>query len=235
MRPMPPTHGYLLWQGAEIVMTVLFNETEHTYRRDGKLYQSVGEFLKKFKPPFPKGYLAEKCAPKQGLTPDEVIAKWDLNAEVSTLYGNAIHKGIEYWIRYGEVSKLPHIQRAVEKFAEKFDRSRLVSELIVFSDEYLLAGTMDVVLKTGPKQVRILDIKTNGELTDKAKGKFLPPLQTLPFSKLNEYRLQLSTYKHLMELKGLTVEAIELEHWNGDTFTTIGLEPIDITPLLPKS
>ena len=209
-----------------------FFETNHQYRKNGEGYQSVTGFLSKFKPPFPKGVLAEKIAKKEGKTPDDILSKWDLNAEISRDYGNSIHRGIEYWIKYGEIPKTPHIKSAVEKFAKKYNREKMKTEIMVDNDEYKLVGTIDQLHILGKKRIKITDVKTNRELTDKAYKKFLAPLNDLPLTKLNEYRLQLSTYKYLLELKGFTVESIDLEHWNGEDYKTINLEPIDIKQLL---
>lgn len=213
-----------------------FFSDSHEYRRNGKVYQSVSQFLEKFKKPFPKGMLAERVAQKNGREAQDMINQWDLNAQISCDYGNSIHKGIEYWIRYGEMSKLAHIKIATEKFAKKHDRTKLKPEIIVFNDELMLAGTLDQLELLGGKKVKILDIKTNAELTDDGNGYFLPPLDKLPHSKINGYRLQLSMYKYLLELKGFKVEGMELEHWDGKDFKTIVLEPINVEVLFnPKA
>lgn len=212
---------------------MLFDPINHTYSEEGVVYESVSRFLDRFKPKFPAGLLAEKTAQRDGRTAEDVLAEWELCGEISAGYGTAIHKSVEYWIRWNKFPKVPHLKIAVEVFAKKHDRTELHAETIVKSKEHKLAGTTDIIRRIAPKRVKILDIKTNGEITDKAKGKFLAPLQDLPFSKLNEFRLQLSTYKALLERQGVTVESLELEHWNGaDEFKTIELEPIDVTPLL---
>ena len=209
-----------------------FSEQEHKYTDNGKAYTPVNEWLSQFKTPFAKGAVAQRVAKKKGITAEEVIGEWELNAQIAINYGNAIHKGIEYWIKTGQTSGLDHIIKATNAFADKYDRSKLYSELIVKNDDLLLAGTMDVLVKLGNREVEIVDIKTNAELDKKAYNKFKEPLQDLPQTKINEYRLQLSTYKHLCELEGITVKALKLEHWDGHKFETLELKPIDITKLI---
>lgn len=212
---------------------MLFDPINHTYNEEGVVYESVSRFLDRFKPKFPAGLLAEKTAQRDGRTAEDVLAEWELCGEISAGYGTAVHKAIEYWIRFDKLTKVPALSAAVYAFARKHDRTKLHAETIVKSDDHKLAGTIDQIERVAPKKVKILDVKTNGEITDKPKGKFLAPLQDLPFSKLNQFRLQLSTYKALLERQGVTVESLELEHWNGaDEFKTIVLEPIDVTPLL---
>ena len=212
-----------------------FNEEKHEYTLNGKAYKSVNQWLSQFKTPFAKGAVAQRVAKKRGLEPEQVIDEWQMNADISINYGNAIHKGIEYWIKTGQRSELEHIRKATDAFSDKYDRSNLFAELIVKNDDLLLAGTMDVLVKEGKKEVGIVDIKTNADLMKEAYSKFKEPLQDLPQTKINEYRLQLSTYKHLCELNKLTVKYIRLEHWNGHKFETIELKPIDLTQCLTKT
>jgi hypothetical protein len=212
-----------------------FDDKCHEYYDHGKVYQSVNEWLSQFKTPFAKEAVAKMVAKKRGLTPEQVIEEWELNASIAINYGNAIHKGIEYWIKTGQRSGLDHILKATNAFSDKYDRSNLFSEMIVKNDDLLLAGTMDVMVKEGKREVGIVDIKTNADLDKKAYGKFKEPFQDLPQTNINEYRLQLSTYKHLCELQGLKVNYIRLEHWDGNKFTEIELKPIDLTQCLTKT
>jgi len=211
---------------------MLFNEERHTYERNGIVYTSVSEFIRKFKPKFEKEAIANAVAKKSGKTPQEITDKWELNAQISTNYGTSVHKGIEYWIRFGEISKLPHIKLSTEKFAEKFKGKKLESEIVVFDDELKLAGTIDQLELLGNKAVNIIDVKTNYEIDKEKRGYMLSPIQNIPNTKLNSYRLQLSMYKYLMERNGFTVNSIQLEHWEGNEYTTIPLEPIDVKILI---
>lgn len=208
-----------------------FAEKEHIYLRNGRQYKSVSQFINEFKIPFAKGLLAEQVAKKEGKTAEEIIGKWELNADVSSTYGTALHKAIEYWILYGDVPKIKHLKDVVTKFAEKHDREIIKPEIVVYDDEYLLAGTIDQLVILGNKLVKVKDVKTNVDIRKRAYQNFLPPLQSLSDTKLNHYTLQLSIYKHLLERKGFTVTGLELEHWDGEDFETIELEPFDVTPL----
>lgn len=212
-----------------------FASESHTYERNGLIYTPVSDFLAKFKPEFPKGMLAQKVGQKDGRTMEEVIEQWDLNAEMSIHYGNAVHAAVQYWLKFGLTSKVAHLKLAAEKFAEKYDRAGIESEIVAFNDPHLIAGTIDQIHRISPGKVKLTDVKTNGELTDEARGKFLAPLDKLPFSKLNEYRLQLSVYKWLLEQKSISVESIELEHWNGEEYETIPLEPINVAILFDQN
>lgn len=209
-----------------------FSNSQHEYRKNGDVYTSVNAFLSRFEVPFAKGLIAEKSAAKQGREAEDLIAQWDLNAEISRNYGTAVHQAIEYWIRFGEITKIPQLKEVVERFANKYDREKLRAEVIVENDEYKIAGTIDQIEVIGKKRVNIIDVKTNAELEEKPRGYFLSPIDDIPHTKINKYRLQLSMYKYLLEQKGFIVEGIKLMHWNGKDFVSHALEPIDIIKLL---
>jgi len=158
----------------------------------------------------------------------DILDEWDLNAEISSLYGTSIHKGLEYFIRFQKFTKLPHIENAVTQFSKKYQWEKLKSEIVVEDDELLISGTIDVLEVLDKNRVNIIDLKTNYELNKAGHGKLLNPFDSLDNNKINKYRLQLSTYKELVERKGITVENILLEHWNGETLETIKLEPLEI-------
>ena len=203
---------------------ISFDKTNHEYSMDGERYQNVSSIVNKYIPPFPKGLIAAKIAKRDGITEEEVLEQWDMKREVSTLYGEAIHLGVELYIKYGELPKSTHIKEAVEAVAKVIDRKRTVTEMIVKDDELKIAGRTDILEKLGNNQVILDDIKTNYDLTD-GKGYMLPPFDKLKNNNLNKYRLQQSVYKFLLERRGLTVTKMRLFHWN------TGLEIIEIEPL----
>lgn len=201
---------------------MLFNEQDHTYTENGKKYRSVSEVIKQFIPKFEKEAIAKR------MNGQSTLDEWELNAEISTHYGTSIHKGLEYFIKFGKFTKLPHVEKAVKAFAEKYDRTTIKSEIIIHDDELLVSGTIDDLQIIGYKRVNIIDLKTNYELGKAGRGKLLGPFNHLEDSKINKYRLQLSTYKELVERKGIIVENLLLEHWNGETLETIKLEPLKV-------
>ena len=209
-----------------------FDEKEHRYVKDGIEYLSVSRFLEKFKPPFNKELISGMVAKKQGKEPDDILSMWNLNSEISTNYGTSIHKGIELFVKHKTISKLPHIRESTEKFIEKFKGKKLRSEIVAFDDEHRIAGTIDLLELLGNKRVRIIDIKTNYEMDKEKRGNFLAPIDTIPNTKINGYRLQTSMYKYLVEKHGFIVEGLQLEHWDGKGYHTIELEPINIEKLL---
>jgi hypothetical protein len=71
---------------------------------------------------------------------------------------------------------------------------------MIWSDEYKLCGTSDLVIEDGSPYLSIVDWKTNKAIykTSMKKGK-LPPVKDLDDCNYIQYVLQLSTYAHIME------------------------------------
>lgn len=207
-----------------------FDKENHLY--NGGEYQSVSKWLQKFKKPFNAPKIAQIMASKEGIDPQEILDKWNLKGSMAINYGNAIHEAVEYWIRYNEIVDNEHQKLAVEELSKILDREKLNSEIIVKSDTLKVAGTIDIVESLGNKEINIWDIKTNAELEGKSYNNLNSPLDHLPQTKLNEYRLQQSMYKYLAEESGIKVKEINLLHWNGSKYKKIKLEPIDIKKLV---
>lgn len=202
------------------------DELNHTYTKDGERYQSVSELIRRYKKPFHAELIAQKVADKTGRAIGDVLEEWELKKELAIDFGNAIHKAIELYINFGEKPKHKVLLKVVKEFAKLAENKELYSEINVSSDKLKIAGTIDLLESVGKKKVKILDIKTNGDLYKESKSYFLPPFANIRDSKINEYRLQLTAYKYLLELKGLSVEALELWHYDNQ-FNIIELDPID--------
>jgi hypothetical protein len=210
--------------------SIEFDKDKHRYSKGDLVYKSVSKFIEEYSKPFPKDIVAKKVADRDGLDVEDVISKWDLNAEISIELGNSIHHGIEYWIDYGEIPKQHHVSDVVNDFIDKVgcDREDLKSEIVVHNDDKLLAGTIDIIQNHGDNVLSIKDIKTNYELSEDTKGYFLKPYDDVPYSKLNRYIFQLSLYKWMLEQEGFEVKDMEIYHWNGEEFDIKGIDPIEI-------
>lgn len=197
---------------------IYFNKDSHTYRNEyGEFYKSVGEVIGKFKPAFPAELIAQQTEKKTGRPAFDTLAEWELNKQASCDYGNSIHEAMELWIRFNKTHRLPHLSEAVMKYDLHTNEicEKLHSEFIVYSDEKQIAGTIDIIESVSPGIVNIRDIKTNADLDEPARGKFLPPFQDLPCSKVNEYALKLSLYADLLEemKPEVKVGKLILDHW----------------------
>lgn len=194
-------------------------------------YTSVTTIVGRYSPPFPKELIASKVAEansRKGELPDtieDVIDSWDRNGEVACDYGNAVHGAVENYIKHGAKPKAKYLLDIVNSFID-LGLGKCVSEQIIFHDEYQVSGTMDILEQVDGKKVRLLDIKTNGDLTT-AKGKLLAPFNNMKNTKFNVYTLQLSTYAYLLRCRGYEVEKAQILHVVDKDITVMDV-PLDL-------
>jgi hypothetical protein len=205
-----------------------FNKETHTYTHNGEVYKSVSEFIGQYFPEFKKDIISSAVAKRDGLEKQDVLDKWKMKGEMAQDYGNAIHTAIEMFLKYGEKPDHNHLKDAVDQYEELNEYETVRSEIVFYCEDKKIAGTSDLVVKLGNKEVIIRDIKTNGDLHKDGYNKMKEPFKELEDSKLNKYRLQLSVYKYLAEVMGLKVKKLEIWYWDGNKFEVMEIEPIDV-------
>jgi hypothetical protein len=194
-----------------------FDKESHTYTYLGEKFDSVTSYIKRFKTPFDKEYWAKKKAEEKGISVSEIKKEWQEKSDKANDLGTRVHKWIEdFWS--GEIQDIPNddptFRERIEKFNSLYEIKlknlvSLGSEVKIFSRRWKLSGTMDQpFLMWDQKQniplILIGDWKTNGEFRsdDHPKGKFKKLLH--PFSNLyenhhNEYSIQISLYRLILE------------------------------------
>jgi len=194
----------------------VFESESHTYTYGGIKYDSVTTFLKEFKEPFDKEYWAARKAAERGVSPEEIKKEWADKGKTATDLGTDIHSWIEeFWKgKNPDPPDLPESRERCERFLEVYESKLkkfipLKPELKVFSRKWRLAGTIDQpLLFWDSKASKVLfvlgDWKTNKEFRDDdhSKGRFKKMLR--PFSYLyenhhNEYSIQISLYRLILE------------------------------------
>ena len=209
-----------------------FLKETHQYFNENIEYKSVSSWIDQFTKPFPADMIAGKIAKGDMAIKKDTLNKWELKRDMMANYGSSCHQAIEYFIKYGETPDQPNLAHIVEKFEETYNDDKMYSELIAYDKELKVAGTIDILVALGDKEVKIRDLKFNGNIHKKGKGKLLTPFNDLVDSKINRYRLQLSMYSHLCKCMGLKVKALEILWFNGKAFDVIPIEPIDLTEAL---
>ena len=205
-----------------------FNKENHLYEQDGVSYQSVSEWCEQFIKPFPAETIATAISKKKCIDKQDILDKWSMKADFAVDYGNSVHKAIEYYIKYGEIPDHSHLEKVVKEFIKLNTYKKLISEVIVYDEKTKIAGTIDILVALGNKEVIIRDIKTNGDLHKEAKGKLLPPYDSLEANSINKYTLQISMYKKLAEARGLKVVGTEIWYWGGSKFDIINIKTIEV-------
>lgn len=193
------------------VHEITFHENPHAYvDNEGSRYVSCTSFIKPFFPVFDAVAVSEKCSvgtnPKYtGRDPVEIMREWAIEALRGRSEGDNIHlyaekKDIEpisdrCALLFNQVDK---VKRIFFKKGFKF----IASEMIVFSPDLLLAGSIDLIMwDPATQEVLILDWKQNKEITTRnlfKKNNGLYPIEHLEGSDKNKYSLQLSFYQYLI-------------------------------------
>lgn len=200
-----------------------FDSSNHTYTKDNKHYTPVSNVISQLSPEFEAEKIAGFIAKRDKRTPEDVLEEWDMKSQIARDFGNAIHKSIELWIKHSAQPKNKYLQSAIKTFPLK--NKGLISEKIVYNEDLLIAGTIDILRK---KKTRydLYDIKTSYDL-EKSYNRLLSPLEDLKDSPLNKYRLQMSIYKQLAESMGYKIDKLFILKW-ADKWETIEVKPIEI-------
>lgn len=204
-----------------------------------KGFMSGSKFPEQFYQPFDREGILAAMAEKYNVDADAIEAMWNLNNEASTGYGTAIHAALENYDRnfklgdktkfvkefktkpteYGPnraLSKNPFIKKIVEDFQDKFggDYERL-SEVFIWDAGLKLCGSIDrlMVVDRKKKIVRIQDFKTDGDIHEKKYQLADSPFKDKMGNELLDYHwLQLSFYAFLLEIKGYTIDGLDI-YW----------------------
>jgi len=201
-----------------------FEEESHVYTYSGKKFDSVTTILKEFKKPYNKEYWSKEKARERGVDPSVILNEWDIKSRNSMDLGTRVHKFIEDFLSglSPEISENddPVYLDRIRKFMEIYEKRikyllPLESELRIFCKKWRLAGTIDQpFLYLDPQFsnpfILIGDWKTNGIFThdEHPKGRYqklLRPFTGLYQNHLNEYSIQISTYR-LMLYEELGIE-----------------------------
>lgn len=196
-----------------------FFEDSHIYKstingREIKYTSGTGVIHSCFPPFDPSGEITKRCALKEGISVEELKAKWKAKGDASCKFGTRVHECCED-IELGktELRNTPldgrekivfkHAVGIAQKFRQRLDI--LGVEKIVFSPDLQIAGTIDLFArsrKTG--DFVIIDHKTNQTIdTENKWNSFaLPPIEHVPDINFYAYSLQLNLYQYLLQREG---------------------------------
>lgn len=163
---------------------ITFEPEAHKYfDQNGVEYTSVTTFLGQLSI-FDSKAIAEKVSKIKssryyGMSVERILAFWDASAD----HGTVVHNAIEDYIKHDIWPSDPSLVPLVEQFSRLRFKGELLSETLVWDEEYLLAGTADI-LEVTDKYIYVWDIKTSNKLSD---------------DKLTKFSFQLELYKRMVE------------------------------------
>jgi ATP-dependent exoDNAse (exonuclease V) beta subunit len=198
-----------------------FFEAEHEYKYKGKKFESVTTFISQFHEKFDSDYWSQIKAEERGITQQEILAEWKAKADRSCDLGTMVHEYAEYKCAGKEPKEVTdeEVKKRIISLEEIFETKLkkfipVAQEIKVFSPKLKLAGTIDGLFEYKQKLV-VGDYKTNEKFTtdsDKCYKKLNPPFQNRWENKLNEYSIQVSMYRLILEEWGIETEAAFLIH-----------------------
>lgn len=189
-----------------------FDAPSHVYTYKGKKIFGVTSFLERFIKQFDSDYWSKKKADEEGITQEEMLARWDAKRDRSCDLGHMVHDYIEKFYESGSTKLTADAEanERIEKFKKIYEErlnklESIGSEIRVLSKIWGLAGTIDK-LYLWENSIIVGDWKTNAKIkTDKdfAFGKLLWPFDKYKENEINKYSLQISLYQLILEEAGI--------------------------------
>lgn len=183
-----------------------FIEKYHQYinKETKEYYESVSRVIGQFKEKFEADKIAGFVAKKRGITKAEVLKEWEDIKNFACQRGTDIHAAMENYIKFGEVSD--EYKKIIQKFDNLVKKNienieQIHSELLLYSDNFKVAGTSDLIWDTEGNTFVVGDFKTNKDFKycSKYDNWLKYPLNHLSECEFNIYTLQLSVYAYLYE------------------------------------
>ena len=181
-------------------------------------FTSATTFIKYFFEPFDSIGIANNLTSSHtkyiNMTPQELVKTWDKKAEEGTL----VHAEIENYIKEGSPLTKAKAKLAVDWMKKNIsDRYEILSEVIVYSEELEIAGTIDILLHDKEDDTyQILDWKTSERISTysfKSKKGTHHTTSKLLDCNFIHYSLQLSLYQYILEkYYNLKVTGREIVH-----------------------
>tara|TARA_R110002020_G_scaffold233207_2_gene444961 strand:- start:2733 stop:19928 length:17196 start_codon:yes stop_codon:yes gene_type:complete len=204
------------------------------YSFEGIKLLRVSNIIQKYSQPFEEAKFAELVAQfnkrnnNEFDTKDKVLELWKYLRDDA---GKGIHGALEALIKKEDPNQAlenlglqPQTKKAIlnnisnlKQWIQEREQlgSKIYAEIKIGDKSDLLAGTIDAIEVTNTGRVILHDFKTKmmgkfGSLNQRLPAFKDGPLRGLTNTRLNQYRLQLSLYKYILEEKGLKVHDIQI-------------------------
>ena len=187
---------------------ITLEKESHTYKLEDNPninFISATTFIDQFFEKFDALAVAKKLVATNrrymDMTVEELLAQWRQSAD----YGTKVHEEIENFILNTTPVKEQmsiHGLRWLKSFISN-GKFAVYPEVIIYSEELKLSGTIDLLIKNlETDKYIIMDWKTSKKIGKKAfnnKKGIHPASKNIDDTKFNHYSLQLSLYRYLLE------------------------------------
>lgn len=186
-------------------MPVILDHDTHTYTNteNGDVYTSVTTLINTYKKKFDSDKWSKVVAKREGTTQEQILNKWSEITTTAQNRGTNVHLIMENFVKHNKIEK--GYEELVDSFVKKTigvikPDSKILSEELLYSHEYKLAGTADLIVENDDI-FYVLDFKTNKKFnfTNKYNEYFYEPIDYLPQCEFTTYTIQLSIYAHMHE------------------------------------
>lgn len=205
---------------------ILYDKASHTYTDlKGNILLGGSSYKKSLETPFDSDRIAPATAKKYGLNTETIKDMWARNNMMSQHLGTSFHLALEQYFKHRDngtereyhLPKHPFLREGVLTFPY-ITAGEVYPEIFVSDVKKRRVGQIDLLVMTGKKKCKIIDYKTDGDIT-KNDGK-----------NIAGHFNQLSYYAHILMAFGYEVEGLEL--WNyTDKWTRY---PSKVLPLVEK-
>lgn len=188
-----------------------FDAPSHTYLYNGRELKSVTTLIEEQFPVFDAESAAVRVALREGVSPDEILARWQRDAEQARQLGTVMHDSIErYYLGERKLSAdEPDAMRLFSLFADTNRLTPYRTEWRIYHEELGVAGTLDFLEITPNGALVIWDWKRSRKLVEAATGRIIAdsryrvnglfPVNHLPDTPYWHYALQVSVYRYILE------------------------------------
>lgn len=193
---------------------ITFIEKTHKYIDNfNKNYISVTTLISHAFEKFDSEKIAEKCAIKRGVKKEDLIKEWSEKGREAARVGTRLHENAEHYIKYSKLLHEPEnitekIKfnseiKIIEGIKKKYSPISMEPEKLVFSPDFGIAGSIDLLVKIDELNYIIFDWKNLSKDIEKTsfnnkKGTILPTLNILDCNYWH-YALQLQIYENILK------------------------------------
>lgn len=207
---------------------VEFDEKSHSYTINGKKAGiSTTTLINQYTYEFDENEFAPLTAKKENKTVEQVLEEWHFKRDYACEKGNQIHlfaqavwKKEKYEIDYSKIDPrfieqlkidmeilMPQAIAFYEEFKDIYELVK--DEQYLYDDEYDVAGSIDLLLKSKfAEEYIIVDLKSYNELHKKSYHNFKIPLQKYKDNNITHLSTQVDIYKIIFE-KNTGLKVIE--------------------------
>lgn len=185
---------------------IRLKESDHTYILESNPtigFYNVTKLIQSQFPPFERekiaGWLVNNSNKYCDYTEEELLQEWEDIKDK----GSAVHKELENYILSGKIPVLPKAISGMNWYDQEieFFGDKVFPEVIVFSEELEVAGTVDLLVYNSDNgKCHIFDWKTSRKIDRNGRKQAITQACAgLTDCRFDLYSLQLSMYSYLLE------------------------------------